>query len=204
MIKAVLFDFGGVLSEQGTAGFTGRVLAKLYGVGQQEVRGIVDLHHDFQCGRVSGAVYIDELNRRFDGNVTVKEFLQEADYPTLSEEVYELARSLRGQGVKTAIFSNIPDINARELRQQGCYDGFDPVILSCEEGYIKPDPAFYELAVRRLGVHPEEVLLIDDQERCLPPARQLGMHTILARSSRQIVADTRALIARENGHAPAG
>jgi putative hydrolase of the HAD superfamily len=156
------------------------------------------LHRDFQRGRVTSTNYLKELNRRFGGNVTEAQFLQQADYPTLLGEVYDMAASLREHGIVTAIFSNIPQANAHDLRKRGCYKGFDPVILSCEEGYAKPDAEFYQVAVRKLDVRPEEVLLIDDQEQCLSPARKMGMHTILANTPQQIAADTRALIAREN------
>jgi epoxide hydrolase-like predicted phosphatase len=197
MIKAVLFDFGGVLSEEGKTGFVARTIAELYGLRPEQVR-IFDLHSKLRRGLISDAEFFKTLNRRLGGSVTKQQFLQKADYPTLSKEVYDLAASLRAHGIKTGILSNIFSMNAQELRKEGCYKGFDPVILSCDEGYAKPDPEFYQIALQKLQVNPNEVLFIDDQEKCLAPARELGMHTLLAHSSQQIAAGTRKVIAREN------
>ncbi|HEY5668089.1 MAG TPA: HAD-IA family hydrolase, partial [Candidatus Saccharimonadales bacterium] len=111
----------------------------------------------------------------------------------------DLAKEMRRHQIKTAIFSNIFSMNAKELRRRGMYDGFDPVILSCEVHYAKPDHEFYEYAMEQLGVPPEDILLIDDQEKCLSKARELGMKVVVATSPEQIIADTKAVIFAENG-----
>ncbi|MEK7152368.1 MAG: HAD-IA family hydrolase, partial [Patescibacteria group bacterium] len=85
------------------------------------------------------------------------------------------------------------------LRNEGWYEGFDPVVLSCEEGYAKPEEEFYRIAVERVGARPEEILFIDDQEKCMPPAKAMGIHTLIAISTLQIVADTKAIIRELNG-----
>jgi len=55
---------------------------------------------------------------------------------------------------------------------------FDDVVESAECGYRKPDPRIYKLSCQRLGVHPSEVIFLDDLGMNLKPARQLGMETI--------------------------
>jgi putative hydrolase of the HAD superfamily len=55
---------------------------------------------------------------------------------------------------------------------------FDAVLESRVLGVRKPDPRFYELACATLGVTPEESVFLDDLGVNLKPARDLGMHTI--------------------------
>jgi putative hydrolase of the HAD superfamily len=43
----------------------------------------------------------------------------------------------------------------------------------------KPDPATYRTVLERLGVEPPRAILLDDLERNLAPARDLGMRTVL-------------------------
>lgn len=198
MIKAVLFDFGGVLATSGKQGFIARVIADLYDQPVETI-DIGDLHAKLRRGQCTTQDFLRELNSRFGGKVTEQMFV-DAVHATSSAapEVYALAEDLRSNGIKTGIFSNVFGVNAAKLQKEGWYEGFDPILLSCDEGYAKPDPEFYERAVEKLNLLPEEILLIDDQEKCMPPAKHLGMHTILAESPAQIVADTKALIRRLN------
>jgi epoxide hydrolase-like predicted phosphatase len=204
MIKAVLFDFGGVLTESGKKGFIAQTLAELYGVNPEQLQ-YGDLHHMLRRGRgdigpFDEDAFFAELNRRYHTQVTKETFLEKV-HSTFnpSQQVYDLASTLRSHGIRTGILSNVFNMNAQELRKQGWYDGFDPVILSCEEGYAKPEKHFYEIAIERLAVRPEEILFIDDQEKCMPPAEKFGIHTIIAVSPQQIVKDVKAVILAQNG-----
>jgi epoxide hydrolase-like predicted phosphatase len=198
MIKAVLFDFGGVLTEGGKKGFIAQTIAELLGLDPKQL-DIGDLHYMFRRGQGTEEEFFAELNRRYDSRVTKEAFLRRAHAFTVpSQEVYALAETVRTHGIKTGILSNVFAISAEKLRQEGRYEGFDPVILSCEEGCAKPEEKLYRTAIARLGIQPEEILFIDDQDKCIPPAQKLGMHTILAVSPQQIVADTKALIRKLN------
>lgn len=56
---------------------------------------------------------------------------------------------------------------------------FDFRVLSCEVGYCKPDLQFWRLVRDRYGIQFHEMLMVgDDIEVDLKPARSLGMHTI--------------------------
>lgn len=58
------------------------------------------------------------------------------------------------------------------------YALFDAVLESRVLGVRKPDPRFYEMACSTLGVDPTESVFLDDLGVNLKPARLLGMHTI--------------------------
>jgi len=55
---------------------------------------------------------------------------------------------------------------------------FDEYVESCVEGLRKPDPAFFRVALDRVGVEPHEAVFLDDIGHNLAAARKLGMHTI--------------------------
>lgn len=199
MIKAVLFDYGGVLTQSGKSGFIRDSVARLYHVDPHDVH-IGEEHAKLRRGLMSDDDFFAALNRQYGKVVTKEMFIKEtAGSLTPTPEVYDLAQRMRGHGIQTAIFSNIFAMNATELRRQGQYDGFDPVILSCDVHYAKPDPEFYEYAINALGVLPQEILLIDDQEKCLGPAHKLGMKVLAAVSPAQIIADAEAIVFTENG-----
>lgn len=55
---------------------------------------------------------------------------------------------------------------------------FDLVVESSKEGVRKPDPRIYEIACERLGIAPAEAVYLDDLGINLKPARAMGMTTI--------------------------
>lgn len=68
-------------------------------------------------------------------------------------------------------------------------DHFDVVVESSREGLRKPDPAIYRLVCDRLGVQPEEAVFLDDLGVNLKPARALGMTTIKVTDPATALAD---------------
>jgi len=69
-----------------------------------------------------------------------------------------------------------------ELRAVGLHEYFDPVIISGDYGYRKPDPRLFRKALDRLQVPPAQAIFIgNDCYRDIFGARQLGMKTILFR-----------------------
>ena len=53
------------------------------------------------------------------------------------------------------------------------------IIVSGEEGIVKPDPAIFELAITRFSVAPEATLFIDDREDNTEAAKKAGFKTHL-------------------------
>lgn len=196
MIKAVLFDYGGVLSPGGKS-FRGSV-AKVLEVRPEEVM-TNELGNKLWAGEIDPDQFFIELSRLHGKTITTEEFLDTSGILDRNNQVYGLVNKLRKQGIKTGILSNMYGSSADLLRAGGYYDGFEPIVLSYQEKLSKPDPAFYQIAIDKLGLPAHEILFIDDQERFLAPARQMGMHTIRAVSEDQIVADARALIKQQNG-----
>jgi len=200
MIKAVLFDYGGVLTESGKVGGIQRALGKVYGIDPASIE-MADLHYRYIRGLMTEAQFFAELNHRYAKDVPATRELFEAEnsgFFAKCQPVYDLAARLRATGLKTGILSNIYPMSAKSLRAQGFYDRFDPVVLSCEEHVAKPELAIFETALKRLDLPGNEVLFIDDQERFREPAEALGLRFIVAESPQQIVDDVTALIKKEN------
>ena len=88
---------------------------------------------------------------------------------------------LHAGGVPVYAISNFsgefwPPFRAREA---WLFDRFRDVVVSGDEGLVKPDPAIYRLALRRFGLRPEEALFVDDREENVAGAVAVGMHAVL-------------------------
>lgn len=67
-----------------------------------------------------------------------------------------------------------------ELRSTGLAEFFNPIVISGDYGFRKPDPRLFQAALTKLKVRPEETIFIgNDRYRDVFGARQLGMKTIL-------------------------
>ena len=59
------------------------------------------------------------------------------------------------------------------------HDLFDAVVLSGDEGVLKPHPQIYELVAEKLGVEPEACLMVDDLPENIAGADAAGMRGIV-------------------------
>jgi putative hydrolase of the HAD superfamily len=67
-----------------------------------------------------------------------------------------------------------------ELRAAGLVEYFEPIIISGDYGYRKPDARLFQTALNELQVCPDEAIFIgNDRFRDVFGARQVGMRTIL-------------------------
>ncbi len=71
---------------------------------------------------------------------------------------------------------------------------FDLVVESSVVGVRKPEPGFYEMACQGLGVLPEECVFLDDLGVNLKPARAMGMTTIKVTDPAQALAELAAVV----------
>lgn len=183
MIKAVIFDWGGVVAPNPHGGWL-NVLADMLTVTIDEI-----LPHWHAAG------YEDFSKGTIDETTFWAQFEQSLGKPLPDEkeriwiegtasqpwpQVLTLIQNLREKGIVTAVLSNVVRPVSTMLQQAGLYNQFDCVVLSDQVGLVKPDVAMYQLILDKLALKPEECLYIDDLAKNLTPAADLGMVTILA------------------------
>lgn len=73
--------------------------------------------------------------------------------------------------------SKIAECFRAEGREMGDY--FDGQVVSFKAKCAKPDRRIFEYAIEHLGIKPEETVFLDDSQKNLDAAAQLGFKTIL-------------------------
>lgn len=58
-------------------------------------------------------------------------------------------------------------------------DWFEGMVISGQEGVVKPEPAIFELLCGRYAFHPAEAVFIDDSPANVAVAAELGFDTVL-------------------------
>ncbi len=96
---------------------------------------------------------------------------------TMRPEVPAVLQAIRQMGLKIGLISNV---NSRQqvpanLEEYGIREYFDPIVLSCEYGRRKPDPAIFHYAARLANVPTSECAYIGDRiARDIQGARRAG------------------------------
>jgi putative hydrolase of the HAD superfamily len=106
----------------------------------------------------------------------------------LYPNVRPVLEQLREEYPLAAVTNALSPYALPELRAVGVADLFNPVIVSGDFGYRKPDSRLFEQALRRLEVHPDQAVYVgNDLEEDIAGARAVGMRTVLfAPGPRQI------------------
>lgn len=91
-------------------------------------------------------------------------------------EMVDLVAKVRAAGVRTALVTNSFGI---PYPREDWPRLFDATVVSHEVGLRKPDPAIYELALKRLGVAADAVVFVDDMQPNIEAAAAMGMATVL-------------------------
>jgi putative hydrolase of the HAD superfamily len=199
-VKAVLFDFGGVITEPMTAMF--EAIAADAGAPAAEVAalllGAYEIEdHPFNRLELGEATFAELCDwARAQGasrgwRLELAPMIALMDTIPVRPALVDRIGDLRRRGYRTGVVTN----NFKELssvwRARVDLDRlFDTVVDSCEVGLRKPNPGIYYLALERLGgVAPEEAVLLDDFEVNLAGARAIGLHTV------HVGADTAAALA---------
>ncbi len=183
MIKAIIFDFGRVITAQKPLSLF-RSYEEELGLDPDTINSIMfgsQAWQDTLLGRKTteefwyligpelGLNTADEVNR-FRRRYHADEAINEA--------VLDLIRKLRGR-YKLAILSNSPPDLTRWLADWEMRDLFEVVFCSGDEGMIKPDPAAFKLTLERLCVEPGKAVFIDDTPEHVEAARKLGIQGII-------------------------
>ena len=181
MTRAVIFDLGRVLIDFDFKIAVER-LKKRCPVDMLKLLTFFSLHSpavDFDRGTLDETAFFAAIQKELNFPVSMEEFTGFwNEIFTEKREMVELAKGLRKK-MKVGILSNTNPWHVGHLREKhGWVFEFDAFVASCEVKLMKPDPEIYRLILRKLGVGPEDAFYVDDIEKNVAAARELGMDAV--------------------------
>ncbi len=180
-IKAVVFDWGGVLIDDPASGLV-RYCSRALGVSAEQ---FAETHEkyipEFQKGLISELEFWKKICNDLDvatpkGYSLWSEAFRHVYSP--KEEMFQLVTSLKKNSYQTGILSNT-EAPAVKCFHDHNYQMFDVLIFSCHEKTRKPERRIYEITLSRLETKPSETVFIDNRNDYIQGARQIGIKTIL-------------------------
>ena len=206
MIRAVISDFGGVLTTpliESFLAYQDESGVRFEDLGKAMMRVAErDGEHplfELEKGRITEAEFLGAIEAELGEEVKLGS-LRETYFAHLhpNEPMIRYMRELRDRGLRMALLTN----NVREWEPHwrsklpDIDEIFEVVVDSAFVGMRKPDPAIYELTLERLGdgFRPEECVFVDDTNVNCDAAAALGMRTVRFRDADQAVAELEGIL----------
>ena len=206
-IKAVIWDFGGVLTTSPFEAFNR--FEEQHGIPKDFIRGINATNPDTNAWAQfeSSEISLDEFDSKFAeetaaqghriAGARVVELLSGDLRPRMVETLKRCKAVLQVACITNNVKSGTGPGMARDAGKAAAVADvmgmFDLVVESSIEGIRKPNPAIYQLTCERLGAGADKCVFLDDLGINLKPARQLGMATIKVLSENQAIDDLAAV-----------
>ena len=193
MIRAVFWDFGGVITTSPFDSFN--IYEESQNLPKDLIRTINSTNPDNNAWAKLERSEIDQEefdslfeaeSQQFGHSVPGKQVLALLK-GQIRPEMVKALRKIKDKLIQGCLTNNIQSDEDQELEtdnaaisgtHQEIMGLFDFVFESSKENVRKPDPKFYQLACNRGKVNPNEVIFLDDLGINLKPAKALGMKTI--------------------------
>lgn len=208
MIKAIVFDMGGVIVRLNM----GRCIGNFKELaGFEDIEEYLDKFHqkgfisDLEEGRTQPEDFYRECLKHSRPGTTVETahycFCSLLD--GLEEDALDLIRSLRGRCPLYVLSNNNP-ISRGYFRDMMKLEGFDTEEVFTKEFYsyelklLKPSREIYERVIEEVGTRPEEILFVDDARDNVEAAQAAGITTLWLRPGMDIKAEVEKMLNNKN------
>lgn len=180
-IKAVVFDFGGVIAQADTTQMSNFLITS-FNINKEELSSALRDMQTYVSKGGSEKQFWEQFaipkkislpNDWFDQfGIVIKKSLTEMPESLL------IVKTLQSQGYQTAMLSDVTQYQAEIIRKMGYYDLFTPVLLSYEIGVKKPNPEAFQILLKKLNLPASSVLFIDDRMENVEAAKKQGIDSI--------------------------
>jgi len=180
-IKAIFFDFGGVLLKT-FDGIDHDAIEAEFGLEAKMLRKAVyrdSRYMDFQIGACTYGEWADSIREallKIDdrADAIMNAFM---DSPRVfNQDMLELVKRLHGRYTLGIISNTIPGMEERLRERFELVDLFDVRVGSGDLGIAKPDAEIFLHATKLAGLAPEQSVFTDDRADFAEAARGVGMH----------------------------
>lgn len=190
MIKAIIFDFGRVISAQKPSTLF-RSYEDELGLEPGTINSIMfdsEAWQEALVGRKTAEEFWHEISSELGLNSVNEVDVFRRRYredEQINQGVLDLILRLHGN-YKLAVLSNSPPGLSQWLVDWNVLNFFDVVFCSGDEGIAKPDSKAFELTLERLGLKPDEAVFIDDTREHVNAAQKLGLQGILFTTAEEL------------------
>lgn len=191
MIKAIIFDWGGVLIKnpaEGLINFCAKRLKVKPELLKKEYR---KYEKKFQKGVIKEKILwkniCNELSIPFPKKLlwgkAVKNVFKD------NREIYSIVKKLKKKGYKLGFLSNTELPAKRYFFEKNYNRFFDVMVFSCDKKLVKPQLQIFHLILKKLKVKPSETIFVDDNELYVRASCNSGIKGIVFKNEKKLLKD---------------
>src|SRR5262245_61891815 len=194
-IDAVLLDLGNVLALHDNRLLFDRLAAE-FGTDLAQIEARIDrgLWDRVNRGKLPGDSLRRELSKKLEREISSEAWREAwSCHFTVHDSMVALVERLVGR-VRLVLVSNTHDLHVANLRPRiPVLDRFDGLVLSCETGFVKPEPEIYRRAIEVADVEASRAVFFDDVEPFVEAAKREGLHAFVFTTTDRARADLASL-----------
>ena len=187
-IRCVIFDLGGVLIELSGP----PVSTSNSGMSEDEIwrhwlRS--SAVRDYESGKCDHHEFGTRLKREFRLEITIDQLIEDfiqwpvGFYPESENIVQQLTGS-----TQLACLSNTNELHWQRFSgESDIYKSLDHVFLSHQMGLLKPDQEIYQTVQKQLGLLPDQLLFLDDNQINVDAASARGWQAVRTRGPAEVI-----------------
>jgi HAD superfamily hydrolase (TIGR01509 family) len=180
MIKAIFFDFDGVLTEDRAGWLTAcRNIRRSTGLPLDKIKdAYLRKKKEHNMGEISAEEFWGSFCKNIGRTLEISLLLDAYKDIKINKPVFEISQKLRKK-YKVGIISDNPKERFELISKQLKLDQkFDGLFISYMTNSLKNERKNFEFALKSFGYKPEECIFIDNSEKNLEIPEQMGFRTI--------------------------
>ncbi|MDA3814766.1 MAG: HAD family phosphatase [Patescibacteria group bacterium] len=191
-IKAIIFDYGGVITNDLDELLIQDIADKFqlpYGTTLDIINKLVK---PYQRGTISDEDFWNQFSEKVDKklpNGYESLWIDKYTVEITDQRVLDLIKKLKTAGYVTALLSNTIPPHASFNQKYGFFDLFEPIVLSIETDARKPEEKIYQTMLEKLNLSPGECVFIDDKKEYSDAASKVGIYGLKFDSYEKLVND---------------
>jgi len=184
MIKAIIFDWGGVLAPDNNA-IVAKKLSNKHACNEIELYRKLDSYEaEYSAGPQSDEYYL-KISKEF--NIPPNIVKQELNDVPPKKEMFNIARKLKSMGYRIYVLSDQMKPKTDAIRKLNETKIFNGMFFSNEMGLMKPDEKAFVHVLEKIRTPPSQCVFIDNLKENIKMAKLLKFNTILYRSESDLV-----------------
>lgn len=191
MIKAIIFDLGGVVLIH-TSEVTTDTLAEVFDVNKKDLKIVFKKYeNDWVTGKITATFLANQLKLMFRSKKSMHKILK------YWKEIYQINTSPNKELIKIIdvlktrykifLLTNTTDIHHNLNANRRIFNHFDEIFTSFEIGKRKPDLDFYEHALKEVNLKATECIFTDDLKENIDAAIKLGFKAVLFQNNKTFI-----------------
>jgi epoxide hydrolase-like predicted phosphatase len=197
MIRAIIFDMGGVLI-MNKIGQVYITLADSLAIDKQLFLQLINQNKlKLMNGEYSANDFALLMKQKFKLHDDIADIVGKwrqafVSQLAINQELFDIIQKLKTK-YKICLITNAPDLHAKINKENGLYKPFKPLIISCEVGLVKPQRQIFDLAIKELKLKPEDCIFVDDEEKNIEIPKCLGFKVMHFTDNKQFCLELKQL-----------